>query len=357
MKRMADLCRKFAAMNSLPRSGTFAIRTAIALLFCGILGSAGVLEAQNLTANIYCSGIDTINLGSVLKFDTVKRHLNLINKFSNGATSWHISGGSSIFTLSDSTGNAQLDSTWITYINFNPGSTLGLIAGTITLTADSNCSATLVFEATVVGPTKKDSTLSLQDSNNIIAFETNQFSDTAQIYLKNTSDSALLIDSLEVTQSNAFSIASRPPFPITLSKQDSFAIEFTYSRNSPGSDNGLLQFTTRPDKPILPAITMQGVRTRNNDVQTQPNTTALISLYPNPSHNALTMHAEGMSNVRVTITDLLGREILRASVPNNWSWDWHEQPNVVPAGTYFALVTGIDASGHAVHVVERIVLK
>ncbi|HEX5316382.1 MAG TPA: T9SS type A sorting domain-containing protein, partial [Candidatus Kapabacteria bacterium] len=171
------------------------------------------------------------------------------------------------------------------------------------------------------------------------------------------SSSSIIIDSIKVTQTPAFAITRAPSLPDTIPSQGSFAVGLAYHRSSQGSDNGELVIHM-PDEPILPAISLQGVRVANNAVQTQPAGSVYFWLYPNPSQGGITIHTEHLTHAHVTVTDVLGRIEREASFVGDWQWGRKiEGGGLAPAGTYFVIVTGEDASGTTVRELERVALE
>jgi hypothetical protein len=358
MKHMHYFRRKFVEMNyssfAITARVTPTLRPFVLLFFLSfsfLHSDAG--HAQLATYTLKCGTPITIDFGQVLIGDSVEYPITFTNKLSNNVTSWSITGGSPYFSFLDTAGNAQSDSSWSTSIIVK-ADTSGAFSAQYKLDAKSDtCSLVITLRATGIGPTKDSSTFTLQDtSKDVIAFQTNNNSDSGTFYFKNNSDTAIEIDSIYVTQSNAFSITSHPLFHYSLPGRDSFPLGIAYQRSSQGYDNGQLQFAIgMPDEPILP-IALQGVRTGNDAVQTQPIGTIYFLIYPNPSYGSVTIHTENIASAHVTITDVLGREVQKADFTGDWVWNGSNNES----GTYFVSITATTADGIPVCEERRVVV-
>ncbi len=366
MKHRLGFIRNFVAMNTyspsiyrivriIPRA-CFFLTILFSTLLLGRIGNA----QQSATLN--CDSTDTINVGQVLKGDTLRIPVALINNFSKTDTTWTISAGLSYFGISGSSnGGAGFGNSWLTNVVLNADTLeIGPVTATITITpSDSSCTGVqLLLEGDVIGPTADDSTFSLQNaSTEVIAIQSNTNSTSRLFYFKNESTALDTIDSVYITGTTAFSIDSPHTFPIILNAQSSLPVSLTYQRSSQGSDNGDLFIVSVPNEPILFDFALQGVRTANDAVQTQPPTTIYFYLYPNPSNGPVTIHTENILQSHVTITDVLGRTLTEASFTGDWQWDRSRGNGIAPSGTYFVVVTGIGMGGEPVHEVKRLVIE
>jgi hypothetical protein len=360
MKQSLRFLRNFVAMNRFSLSiSTMVSRIPqasflLVLCFTLLFGRTGYAQQ---TATMTCGQIDSINFGQLLEGDSVVFGLTLINHRTD--QSWNVlSGISSIFKDTASSGSTLLDSSWKTGVLLNARtlSDTGSIEALDTIT--DSCNTPLLFEAYIIGPTADNGTFPLQSSSpEVIAIQSNSNSTSRLFYFKNESSSLDTIDSVYISGTTAFSIDSPYTFPIILNPESSFPVGLSYSRSSQGSDNGELFVVSVPDEPILQDVALQGVRTGNDAVETQPLGTIYFYLFPNPSNGLVTIHIENINAAHVTITDVLGRVEQQADFTGDWIWDRAEGTGYVPAGTYFIVVTGIGLNGEMVHEVQRLVLQ
>jgi hypothetical protein len=296
-------------------------------------------------------------VGQILKGDSIDFPLTLVNQLGSLDTSWTISGGLPYFRLSNTQSSVAFGDSLKTNVILSTSSVNpGPLSTTIKIDADS-CSTQLFLESIVIDSTADSTTFSLQDiSPEVIAIQSNTDNTSRLFYFKNNSDSTVTMDSIRIIGTKAFSLDSNSLKTLTVARQDSFPVHLIYNRSSKGSDNGSL-YIWMPNEPILPAIALQGVRTGNDAVQTQPTSSTYFSLYPNPSYGSVTIHTENIAHTNVTITDVLGRTVKSASIAGDWQWDRLEKNGVAPAGTYFIIVTGTGNNGEAVHEVQRVVLE
>ena len=364
MKTFPNSRRKFVTMNHSPNcrtSRTIPKLGASLLSFILLFGLlfADTVSAQITTESLKCNN-DTIriNFGNVLIGDTVADSINFINNLGSGILSWTLHNNSArLFFLDTSASNIQDSDSWRSVAICNPV-TSGLISGQTTVNdTDPSCIPIILLTANGIGPTKNDSTFSLQDtSKNVIAFQSNSDSDTLQLNFQNNSDSTIVISSILIENTNAFSFTSTPKINDSVGPKQSLQIGISFDRTSQGSDNGDLVITM-PDHPILQDVALQGIRIGNDAVQTSPLGTIYFYLYPNPSNGPVTIHTENITQAHLTITDVLGRTLTEASFIGDWQWDRSGDNGIAPSGTYFIVVTGIGTNGEPVHQVGRIVLE
>lgn len=365
MKRVPYLCRIFVVMKS---SSPFdcpqkSLAFPLLLIFIGTFFFARDTFAQ-LADTLSCGSSITINLGPVLAGNTVEVPITFINNISDSDTEWRetVTNASSRITPLDTAGSAAFHGMWVAHVllTTNQSDTSGTDSTRLTLTSRfGSCSEQITIKITYIGPTMDSSTFLLQSTSpEVIAVQSNVDNTSRLFYFKNNSNSTITIDSIRIKGTTAFSIDSEPSSPpFSVSGQDSFRIVLTFQRTSQGSDNGDLVIG-KPDEPILLDIALQGVRVANDAVQTQPAGSVYFWLYPNPSQGGITIHTEHLTHAQVTVTDVLGRIEREASFEGDWQWSRQiESGGLAPAGTYFVIVTGQDASGTTVRQVERVILE
>jgi hypothetical protein len=364
MKRTSYLRRIFVAMKS---SSPFdcpqkSLVFPLLLIFIGTFLFARDTFAQ-LADTLSCGSSITINLGPVLAGNTVEVPITFINNISDSDTEWRetVTNASSRITPLDTAGSAAFHGTWVAHVllTTNQSDTSGTDSTRLTLTSRfGSCSEQITIKITYIGPTRDSSTFLLQSTlPEVIAVQSNVDNTSRLFYFKNNSNSTITIDSLHISGTNAFSFSSAPQFNFSVKPNDSFRVGLTYQRSSQGSDNGELVIGM-PNHPILPAISLQGVRGDNDVVQTQPAGSVYFWLYPNPSQGGITIHTEHLTHAHVTVTDVLGRIEREASFESDWQWSRQiESGGLAPGGTYFVIVTGQDASGTTVREVERVALE
>jgi hypothetical protein len=356
MKRTPFSRRKFVVMNYITtinsllaslRKHSFLFFLALTLNF--LFAWSG--KAQSFTDTLKCKNAITVDIGGVLIGDTVMDSISLINRISSTDTTWNVSQNETAsLKLSDTLGHADSGKKWNTFIVFTPKDTSSItVPISLVPTDDPGCASNINLTAHGIGPTKDSSTFSLQDtSEDVIAFQTNNNSDAGTFFFINNSDTAIEIDSIKISQTKAFSITSSPTLPLHLLSQASFPLGIAYQRTSQGSDNAELVIGV-PNEPILP-IALQGVRTGNDVVQTQPSGSIYFMLYPNPSYGPVTIHTENITQAHATITDVLGRTITEESFNGDWVWDGEQ------SGTYFVNITATMTDGTSLHEVRRVVM-
>jgi hypothetical protein len=317
--------------------------------------------AQTFRVPMHCNEANQVDIGAVLVGDTLVDTLVLVNELENGDSAWTVEEETSEVFLSPAPPKLRFGDSIRTFIRYAPRF-LEKLTLPIRLVADSSfCETYIIVTASGVGPTPNGSTLPLQHtSSDIIAIESN--SDTAhrQFYLRNDSTTSIILDTMYVAGTSAFTIESRPSFPDTIPPLASIKVGIKFGRNSVGSDNGLL-VSVPNHTTITDAIRMslQGLRVEHlSSAERGPRSPEYISLYPNPSHGPISVHTEGLAHTQIEVVDILGISQREDRFEGNWMWDGltSSEHRIMP-GAYFVIVSGMNEQHELVREVRSLIVQ
>jgi|GEM_PF-3398376 len=330
----------------------------LAFAVCLVLPPQGPAMAQTITDTFSCSHVSTIDLGSVLDGGSIHDSLFLFDsntvKPSDTINFTSFPKGPIYLEDTNLVFLNSLERTYATTILFS-ATTPGSISDSIVLESfrDASCRTMYRIAVETVGPTSDNAVIPLShSSHDIIAFKGDSV-ETLHIQLRNNG-AAITLDTLELDSGKAFRLdLSAISFPYRLARDSSFPLTISFVATTPGF---YTDYVRMPGEPILP-LSIQGLLQPKDAVQTQPTASIYFSIYPNPSQGSVTIHPENISHAHLTITDVLGRVLQNADFTGDWQWDRQNDGAMVPAGTYFLLVTGKEMNGKAVHQLARIVLE
>ncbi|MDP4199365.1 MAG: hypothetical protein Q8922_11115 [Bacteroidota bacterium] len=228
---------------------------------------------------------------------------------------------------------------------------------TVTFSRDS-CTFSLTIYATALGPAPDYSTFYLTNAPQVIAMQYTSDSAFLHARIQNAQASTVQIESIKFQYGEAFHLDTTfNQWPIALPPGQSFDIPISFQSTFIGFRSDVL-IVSMPNHPILPevAIAVQGVRLTPSSVISQSSTTNFW-LYPNPAYGAITIHSDGVINLHVKVTDILGRTLREANFVQDWTWDGASASGQQNApGTYYFDVSGISDDGQPVHEVRRVAL-